>query len=361
MFLGNKNKKLMKLFTLFLVLVFCNYCNGQDKTALPKESTVTEMQEVSPSQGYKGGITRNIIQDRKGNIWIATYGGVFRYDGKNFTNITNKLSPELWADRFFSVFEDSKGNLWFGSIGSGVYRYDGTSFKNFTSKDGLINNEIVCIYEDKVGNIWLGANGGASRFDGKSFQNFKINGDSMIEDRSGIPFPNLQRPPNGVSSIIEDNTGKLWFGTNGNTYIYNGKTFTELIHDGQTLTNVRSIIKDKKGNIWLGGPQGLLMYDGKKLINYTENFIGNIYEDSKGNIWTSSEIANSTHGWVLSRYEEKSLFEKKPIVTVLRPEYVNVKVGIFGILEANDGSIWFGSLDGAYRYDGNIIADFKGN
>nr|WP_223833946.1 two-component regulator propeller domain-containing protein [Spirosoma profusum] len=31
------------------------------------------------------------------------------------------------------------------------------------------NNEIVCIYEDKVGNIWFGANGGASRYDGKSF------------------------------------------------------------------------------------------------------------------------------------------------------------------------------------------------
>lgn len=31
----------------------------------------------------------------------------------------------------------------------------------------------------------------------------------------------------------------------------------------------------------------------------------------------------------------------------------------FGILEANDGSIWFGALDGVHRYDGNTIADFK--
>jgi ligand-binding sensor domain-containing protein len=32
---------------------------------------------------------------------------------------------------------------------------------------------------------------------------------------------------------------------------------------------------------------------------------------------------------------------------------------IFGILEAKDGSIWFGTFDGAHRYDGNTITDFK--
>ncbi|WP_396724057.1 two-component regulator propeller domain-containing protein [Mucilaginibacter lappiensis] len=46
--------------------------------------------------------TRNIIQDRKGNIWIAAFDGIFRYDGKSFTNITSKVSSE----HFFSVLED---------------------------------------------------------------------------------------------------------------------------------------------------------------------------------------------------------------------------------------------------------------
>jgi ligand-binding sensor domain-containing protein len=344
----------MKLFALFLMFFFCHYCKGQGKTSLPKDTTKPETKEVTSSQGYKGGITRNIIQDRKGNIWIATYGGVFRYNGKSFANITSKLG----VDRFFSVFEDSKGNLWFGSIGSGIYRYDGNIFQNFTADNGLVNNEIVCIYEDKVGNIWFGANGGMSRYDGKSFRNFKMNGDTMLEDRTGIPVPNLQRPINEVNAIIEDETGKFWFGTRGNTYIYDGNAFTVLIHNGQTFTNVRTIIKDKRGNIWLGGPQGLWRYDGITYTNFTQNFVGFIYEDRKGNIWTSSEGANKSQGWVLSRYDAKSLFNKKPNVTEIRPAYKNVKQVIFGILEAND-SIWFGSLDGLYRYDGNIITDFK--
>ena len=65
-------------------------------------------------------------------------------------------------------------------------------------------------------------------------------------------------------------------------------------------------------------------------------------------------------GWVLSRYDEKSLTNEKPTVTEIESNYDENKRMIFGILEANDESIWFGSLDGVYRYDGVTISDFKG-
>ena len=35
-------------------------------------------------------------------------------------------------------------------------------------------------------------------------------------------------------------------------------------------------------------------------------------------------------------------------------------LNLFGILEASDGSIWFGAVVDVYRYDGNTITDFKG-
>jgi hypothetical protein len=80
-------------------------------------------------------------------------------------------------------------------------------------------------------------------------------------------------------------------------------------------------------------------------------------EDKKGNIWTSSESANyqgwtfslydgkslSNDGWVLSRYDGNSLSNKKPTVIEIKPN----KGMICGILEANDGSIWFGTLQRA--------------
>jgi ligand-binding sensor domain-containing protein len=338
-------KSCSQIYALFFILVFCTSCRGQNKTDLPKDDIKSEKKEVITSHGPKS-ITRNIIQDRKGNIWIAAFDGIFRYDGKSFTNITSKVS----SARFFSVLEDRKGNLWFGSIGSGVYCYDGKSFINFTTKDGLINNDITCIYEDKAGNIWFGTGGGASCYDGKSFRNYMMT---------------------GVNSIIERKTGKFWFATRGNTLVYDGKKFTIFTHEDKPFENVRSIIEDKKGNIWLGGPDGLWRYDGRIFTNFTQKFVGYVYEDKEGNIWTSSQEnqyningnhtaiplafeADSRIIWGLSRYDGRSLSNKKPTVTLLKSN-----AGMFfGILEANDGSIWFGAF-GVYRYDGKTITDFK--
>jgi len=350
--------KYTHVYALFLMFVFCTSCKGQNKTDLPKDNIKSKNIVASPGPHQ---ITRNIIQDRKGNIWIAAFDGIFRYDGKSFANITSKVS----SARFFSVLKDRKGNLWFGSVGSGVYYYDGKSFRNFTTKDGLAGNAVTCINEDKTGNIWFGTEGGASRYDGRSFRNYKMNAGFQAQ------------PDNDdVNSIIEDKTGKFWFATRGNTFVYDRKVFTVFRkNDGKPFTNIRTIIEDKRGNIWLGGPDGLWRYDGSTFTNFNQNFVGYIYEDKKGNIWTSSQSTNgrdlalsrfderSLSGLVsakgqclLSRYDEKSLLDKKPTVTEIKPGHGM----ICGILEANDGSIWFGASDGVYRYDGNTIIDFKG-
>jgi ligand-binding sensor domain-containing protein len=255
-------------YVLFLMLSFCTSC-GQNQAEGKKIIINSENKGVITPYGPKW-ITRNIIQDRKGNIWIAAFDGIFRYDGKSFTNITSKVS----SARFFSVLEDRKGNFWFGSIGSGVYYYDGKSIQNFTTRDGLAGNSVTCIYEDKTGNVWFGA----SRYDGKSFRNFTT--------KDGLSN-------NDVNSVIEDKTGKFWFATRGDTFVYDGKTFAVFTHDGKPFTNVRSMIEDKKGNIWLGGADGLWRYDGSTFTNFTQKFVGHIIEDKKGNIWTSSESANS--------------------------------------------------------------------
>ncbi|MFB2121007.1 two-component regulator propeller domain-containing protein [Parapedobacter sp. 2B3] len=355
-------KSYPQFYSVFLMLVFCISCRGQVKTDLPKSDNKPKIKNIVTSTG-PNGTTRNIIQDKKGNIWIAAFDGIFRYDGKSFANITNEVS----SARFFSVLEDRKGNLWFGSIGSGVYYYDGKSFRNFTTEDGLLNNEVGSIYEDTKGNVWFGVNGGASCYDGKTFRNYRMNGDVMSEDRTGKTSPVLKRPPNEVSAIIEDKTGKLWFATRGNTFVYDGKTFTVFARDGKPFTNVRSIIEDKKGNIWLGGNDGLWRYDGSTFTHFTQEFVGYIYEDKKGNIWTSSErdqtksfkidLQNTGNqkGWSLSRYHEKSLANH-----AMLPELIRTGEGmIFGILEADDGNIWFGTLNGVYRYDGKTITRFN--
>ena len=290
---------------------------------------IVETKDVSTSHG-PNSFVRTIKRDRKGNIWLVSNEGIIRYDGKSFTNITSKVS----SARFFSVLEDRKGNFWFATVGSGVYYYDGKSLQHFTTREGLGSNEVLGIYEDKKGNVWF-ASGGLSCYDGKSFRIFTT--------KEGLSN-------NNVNSIIEDKTGKLWIGTRGDACTYDGKTFTTLTNkDGKAFYDVWSIIEDKKGNILFGDHDGLWRYDGSTFTKLSKRHCLSIIEDKKGNIWIS--------GFELLRYDGKSLSNKKPTETVMKSAGQNN--AFFGLLEANDGSIWFGSGGGVHRYDGKTFTDFK--
>jgi ligand-binding sensor domain-containing protein len=331
------------IYTLVLMFVSHTSC-GQNQTNPPKDNTSqgyseSQLKEAATTKGVPVGMVRNVKQARNGDILIASYLAVFRYDGTSFTNLTGKIISPRFSS-FWDVLEDRKGNLWFGTSDSGVYYYNGKFIQHFTTKDGLASNSATEIYEDKAGNIWFATGGGASRYDGKSFRNFTT--------KDGLSNNNL-------TTIMEDKTGKLWFGTRGDACFYDGKTFTVLKNkDGKAFKNVWSIIEDKKGSIWFGDVDGLWRYDGRTFTKVSQRGAFAIIEDKKGNIWTTGEANPNGDVWALSRYDQKSLYNKKPTVV----DIMSGPPGFFGLLEANDGSIWFGSAGGVYRYDGKTITDF---
>jgi ligand-binding sensor domain-containing protein len=344
-------KKHLKLFALSLLSVFQTSC-GQNQTNVPqdniskghysepqlKENSAGELAvSLAATSKVPVSMVRNIKQDRNGNILIASYLGVFRYDGTSFINISSEISSPRFSN-FWDVLEDQKGNLWFATRDLGVYLLPSgqTTFQHFTTKQGLASNYgATHLYEDKAGNIWFGA----GRYDGKSFRNFTT--------KDGFPS-------NSIRLLLEDKTGKLWFGAQGeNMFVYDGKTFTVLKNkDGKAFNNVWSIIEDKKGNIWFGDVDGLWRYDGSTFTNVSKRGAYAIIEDKKGNIWTTGQVNNV---WALSRYDAESLYSKKPTVTEIKSE----SGMLLGILEDAKGNIWFGSGGGVYRYDGRTITDFK--
>lgn len=296
-------------------------------------------------------ITRNIIQDKNGVIWFATYEGIINYDlsadqagGKKFTNITNQFS--LKDTRIFSLLEDSKGNIWFGSVGNaGVYKYDGKEFINLTTKDGLVNNNIECMIEDTEGNIWFGTFNGASSYDGKAFRNYNIN------DHGGN---------NEIHSIIQDQKGKIWIGTSGRVFYYDESLLKFSALDDikeNPFQNVRSIVEDKNGNLWFGGNHGLSVYNGRVITDVLSDFTGHIYEDKKRNIWISAGSGNMHDNMNLYRYANNSLpldIQNSDIELIIEGESL-----IFGILEDTDGGIWFGRMNGICKYDGETFNYFR--
>lgn len=329
-------KKNIKIFVLFFVLVFYASCKGQNQTNSPKDNTNSETKDTVNSYWSKKDTVLQIRKGSNGSILIASKRNVFRYDGKSFTNLSNKLD----SHRFQDVLEDRNGGLWFATEDSGVYYYNGKSFQHLTTREGLADNWINCIYEDKAGIIWIGTRGGASRYDGKSFRNFITKGE--------------YRWDTFIATFMEDRTGKLWISARGAISIYDGKTFITLTNKDNRAYDIYSIIEDKEGNIWLGGWDGLQRYNGKTFTKIEHNKGYNfIIEDRKGNIWTYGSIGSGLRA--LSRYDQKSLYNKEPTVTVIMSERMQSHSGI---LEADDGSIWFGYDGGLYSYDGKNIRDF---
>jgi ligand-binding sensor domain-containing protein len=126
------------------------------------------------------GWIRNGIEDENGNLYFATrHNGVCRFNGISFTNITEQAGIDNGSVN--TVLEDKAGNIWIATeLGSGqpgedggVWRFDGKSFTRYTTRDGLVHNGVFCMVEDRSGNIWFGTrNIGLCRFDGKTFTTF---------------------------------------------------------------------------------------------------------------------------------------------------------------------------------------------
>jgi len=268
-------------------------------------------------------ITRNILQDKKGNIWLASWEGVIRYDGKSFFNET--LINSLKKFHVFSLLEDSKGSIWIGTIRGGAYKYDGRKYTYYATTDGLIDNIIGCLAEDKDGNIWFGTDGGVSCFDGKRFKNY-----SMTDGLAG----------DSVNWIMQDKTGILWFATRTGVSRFDGKSFTNFkTAAGKDFDNARTVIEDRAGNVWIGGNDGLIRYRDGKLETLNSSFTGYLYEDKSGNVWTSSR---SERGWSLSKYDGKT-FE----LVIDQFGAGDFQGQVFGIHEDNVGNIWYGTVRGA--------------
>ena len=99
------------------------------------------------ADGLPQSTVNSIIQDKKGYIWFATWGGATRYDGKNFAYYT--IEDGLANNGVLSMMEDREGNLWFATF-NGVSKLTGDSLISFTTKDGLIDNHVRAVQEDSL-------------------------------------------------------------------------------------------------------------------------------------------------------------------------------------------------------------------
>lgn len=90
----------------------------------------TSFQHFTTKEGLSGDRVFGVLEDKAGDLWFSTLGaGACRYDGKSFT--AYGPSSGLTRTHVQSMFEDKGGTLWFGCSG-GLFRFNGKSFVNVT-------------------------------------------------------------------------------------------------------------------------------------------------------------------------------------------------------------------------------------
>ncbi len=247
-----------------------------------------------------------LVEDRAGDIWIATAGGgLNRFDrAKNRFIRYNKSIP---ADLISGPMLDDSGKIWVGSTEQGVFVLEPAtgkivSFSNDPENAGsLSDNDVTAICKDSHHQIWIGTLlGGLNLFDPSSHSFIRYQ--HRNKDTTSLGGAN-------VAAIFEDGRHRLWAGLqDGGLDVFDPshKNFRHFRHDPNNnnslpINVVLSLNDDANGNLWIGTENGgisILDPGMKKFLNYshddidntslTNNSIYTIYRDPQENMWVGA-------------------------------------------------------------------------
>ncbi|OYU83863.1 MAG: hypothetical protein CFE24_09420 [Flavobacterium sp. BFFFF2] len=371
-----KNYRIKPIYSLLLALIFLTSCHGQtpDRSKSSDQSVLKTVAEGHPklvkTQGSNEyGNIRCGLQDKKGNLWFgSTAEGVYRFDGKSFTQFTVKEG--LSSNGVYAILEDKTGTMWFGTT-DGICRFDGKNMIPvpipFSIRPEINNNyyytkqstksTVWSMFQDKDGVIWFGTGDGVYYFDGLQFYRFLA--DDYVINKGGLHLKM-------VSQILEDDKGNKWFAC-GMPPGYEG--FCR--YDGKMIESfkpqdegwIRNVVKRKNGDFLLATRHfGVWKYNGKSFTDYAQPndlikpSLNYILEDKAGRLWVASDYGkfegDSLGGLWHSNFSSSNPTEKG-FTKVFDQE-------VCFLLEDNKQHIWFGTRSGGlYKYDGKTMMKFS--
>lgn len=329
--------------------------------------------------GRRNGFTDNgvpkVFQDAEGNIWLGSDGqGVFRYSGTQFTMLDE--TSGLPNAQVISIGSDRSGNLYFGAYDAGLSVYDGYAVKRLNFPAGnAVSVSSMAWYR---GALWIGTGGsGLWRYNGQAF--FAV---SLLKARLASPL---------IARLVPDDYGRLWIGAFGGASYLKNDTFRAIPLPRQT--SVQDFLILNEDSALLGTGAGLKLFDGQKLTDFTtgttadhsaiqciarnkdllligtnengiiyynlktqraaalnkgnglkSDFVYNLTVDNQGDVWVGT-------GFGIHRVRFRG--NDKPEVRVFgRSDGVaGMESNQHAALKLRDGSIWFGTINGAYHYN----------
>ncbi|WP_418263707.1 two-component regulator propeller domain-containing protein [Flavobacterium faecale] len=192
------------------------------------------------------------MYSEKDQIWIGTEENgakIYNLKGKFIKQVPFKNTSEVSkTERVRAIKRDSYGRLWFGTDDGLYMEYHGSlTWLNPDDYPGIPHNSIFQIYENKKGELWFGTWSGGLALLHHSDNNFKTYRHSASHNSISS---------NVVSSFLQTSANELLIGTEVgglNSFNLITKKFDVIPLDNkQKIKNIKALCKDKYGGIWAG-------------------------------------------------------------------------------------------------------------
>ncbi len=276
----------------------------------------------SMRQLQTNSIIKSIIRDRQGGMWIGTadHGLVHVHNGKVDTfTASDGLSGQLVT----VLFEDREGNIWVATRG-GLDRFHDTAVTTYHIKQGLSSAFVNSVLVDNNGSVWLATHDGLNQWINSQIKTFGVTGgnpnrfvpDSLFQDSSGriwisTPFQvgyfennhfvSLINVPGVVTGMAQDTAGNLWIANEhaGLFQVFRESLVQEIPWSNLEHTDHASVLVSDAlhGGLWLGFFLGGVAYlkDNNIQALYTaedglaEGRVSDLLQDQDGTLWIATE------------------------------------------------------------------------
>ncbi len=296
---------------------------------------------------------RTFAEDYRGKIWISGYNGLDLLDpstGRFTGYFSGKGSLTKLDAVVYSIKMDKnepKKYMYLGTEGSGIYKFDfrnETFSKLYHSDHYHGDNLIFSLYDDSTGNLWAGTINGLLKFD-------KVTGAATKYTHD--PNNTKSLSPQSVTALYEDSFGNFWVGTNeGGLNLFDrakGEFHSYKVQDNLTLSsissnNIKCIFEDSKKNLWVGTANGLNRFDiqNQSFKKYftrdglPNNVVYGIVEDEEGYLWISTNYG-------ISRFDPA---EEKFYNYTYQDGLQSNEFNTNAYFESSNGEIFFGGING---------------
>ena len=312
------------------------------------QSSGYKIEHISSEGGLPATSVNDIHEDRLGFLWLATDGGLVRYDGveyKSYRHIEGD-TMSLSGNNVHQIQEDAAGNFWLATD-EGVSYFD-------HRKEEIENFELGTIYAISSSSLdpdrlWVASPAGLGQLVIPSRQ-FEI----MVSNELAYPAPSIFFFNNGLHGLIEDASGKVWAGMSWGILRYDPEArsvkrffpderFPDYLPEespANLINAVGSLLRGKDENyIWVSSRGGLLRFDliTEQFETYfppgetcLEPYFRGLHEGASGTFWASTRCG---------------LFKLYPGHSELTQIY-EINSNSSAIYEDRNGTVWVGHGDG---------------